>query len=134
MRWASFIHVRRTVNVLAPVPNRNRCSIFALPDPNWWMATSGWLARPYGYSGMMGNVPEAMISGTVMLPIWSDIYSPCGVDRRHHVRLERDNRGESLVVGVGRVRPGDRRDQRAEIAGLLVVAPRDRKSTRLNSS
>ena len=58
MRWVSFIHVRRTVNRRAPVPNRNRCSIFALPDPNWWMATSGWLARPYGYSGTMGNVPE----------------------------------------------------------------------------
>jgi hypothetical protein len=34
MRWGSFIHERRTVNRRAPVPSRNRCSIFALPDPN----------------------------------------------------------------------------------------------------
>src|SRR3954463_15626766 len=73
MRWVSFIHERRTVNRRAPVPRRKRCSIFALPEPNWWMATSGWLARPYGYSGTMGNVPEAAISGTMMLPMVSDI-------------------------------------------------------------
>ena len=75
IRCASFIHVRRTENRRAPVPSRKRCSIFALPDPNWWMATSGWLARPYGYSGTIGNVPEAAISGTVMLPMVSDIGS-----------------------------------------------------------
>src|SRR3954447_8032081 len=73
MRWVSFIHERRTVNRRAPVPSRKRCSIFALPDPNWWMATSGWLARPYGYSGTIGNVPETAISGTVILPMVSDI-------------------------------------------------------------
>ena len=73
MRWMSFIHVRRTVNRRAPVPRRKRCSIFALPEPNWWMATSAWLARPYGYSGTIGNVPETAISGTVMLPMESAI-------------------------------------------------------------
>src|SRR5512147_801191 len=73
MRWVSFIHVRRTVKCRAPVPNRNRCSIFALPEPNWWIATSGWRLRPYAYSGTMGNVPEAAISGTLMLPILSAI-------------------------------------------------------------
>src|SRR4051794_30294141 len=119
MRWVSFIHERRTVNRRAPVPRRKRCSIFALPDPNWWMATSGWLARPYGYSGTMGNVPKAPISGTVMLPMVSGTDIPRGLDRRLHIRLVCDARGQSHIVRVGRVRPCDRSDQRWEIAGPL---------------
>jgi len=36
------------VKRLAPVPSKKRCSIFAFPEPNWWMTTAGACARPCG--------------------------------------------------------------------------------------
>src|SRR5579885_1721869 len=68
MRSASRSHCLRIVNRRAPVPSRKRCSIFALPLPNWCTTTSWSRRTSSGKSGASGNTPLGAISGTGTLP------------------------------------------------------------------